>query len=127
MSYSCSGVYAHDTVSNACFSFKFIDTRVSVLALHLAFSTPLGIYHTTRWRVLTLLDLHVQISKLRACRFFRLLIRDAQTKRGSLIRPSRALSFQAPVLVSRVFFVTLEHLLYYSSLYISLYSRICTY
>jgi len=39
---------------------------------------PFGIRRTTHWGVLTPLDPHVQVSELRACEFFRLLIRDAQ-------------------------------------------------
>jgi len=58
MPLSCSGVYVHDTVFNACFWFRFIDTRVLVPARHLAFITPLiGEFLTT-------LDLHVQIPEL---------------------------------------------------------------
>jgi len=45
--------------------------------------TPLDIQHTTRWRVLTPLDLHVQILELGAFEFSRLLIKDAQLKRES--------------------------------------------
>jgi len=40
--------------------------------------TSFGIRITPRWGVLTPLDPHVQVSELRACEFFRLLIRDAQ-------------------------------------------------
>ena len=43
--------------------------------------TPFGIHHTTRWGVLTPLDPHIQIPELGACRFLRLLIKNAQRKR----------------------------------------------
>jgi len=53
------------------FWFRFINTRVLILARHLAFTTPLV------GEFLTLLDPHVQISELGAYGFSRLLIRDA--------------------------------------------------
>ena len=40
--------------------------------------TPSGILITTRWGVLTPLDPHIQVSKLGACRFSQLLIRETQ-------------------------------------------------
>ena len=39
--HSCSNVFAHDSIFNACPWFKFFDTRVLVSAHHLAFITPL--------------------------------------------------------------------------------------
>ena len=51
-------VYAHDMIFNACFLFRFIDTRVLILTHHLAFITPLV------EEFLTPLDLHVQILEL---------------------------------------------------------------
>ena len=36
-------VYDHDTISNACFWFRFIDAHVLVLARHLAFTTRWGV------------------------------------------------------------------------------------
>ena len=46
--------------------------------------TPLGIRNTSRWGVLTPLDLDVQISELGAYGLSRMLIRDAQLKCESL-------------------------------------------
>ena len=54
-----------------------MDTRVLAC-------TPLGSHLTTRWEVLTPLDLYVQILELETCGFSRLLVRDMQRKRGSL-------------------------------------------
>ena len=68
--------------------------------------TPRGIHHTNHWRVLTSLDLYVQIPKLGACGFFRLIIRDAQRKRefsAHRLKPYPS----KPLLISRVFFLLL--------------------
>ena len=70
-------VCAHDTIFNTSFLTRIYRYTCAYLC------TPLGIHHTTYWRVLTPLDLHVQILKLGACGFFLLLIRDAQKKRRS--------------------------------------------
>jgi len=70
-------VYAQDTVFITCYlTWIYQYTCDSPY-------TPLGIHHTTRWGVLTPLDMHVQISELGAYGFFWLLIRDAQRKHGS--------------------------------------------
>ena len=50
--------YAHDMVFNTCSWIQLYQYTCAYLC------TPLGIHHTTRWGVLTLLDLHVQILKL---------------------------------------------------------------
>ena len=82
--------------------------------------TSLGIHHTTRWGVLTPLNLHVQILKIKACGFSRLLIRvrsrsvDHRQTIQSYFLPG------PPVRLSSFLFVTREHLLYCSYLYISL-------
>jgi len=66
----------HDTVYNTCSSTRIYRYTCTYLC------PPLGIHHTTRWGVLTPLNLHVQIPEFGACGSFRLLIRDAQRKRG---------------------------------------------
>ena len=88
---------------------------------------PLGIYNTTRWRVLTPLDPHVQISELRAYGFSRMLIRNAQRKRGSSAVRLRPYPSRPPARLSSFLSVTCERPLYGSYLYISLYSHICAY
>ena len=106
---SCSGVYAHDTVFNACYLFRFIDTRMLVHACHLAFITSLV------GEFLTPLNLHVHISELRAYGFSWLLIRDAQRMHGLSADHPKPFSFQALLLISRdIFFVTRERPLYCS-------------
>ena len=55
MPYSCSSVYAHDTVFNTCFWLRFIDTHVLVSAHYLVLITPLV------GEFLAPLDLHVHI------------------------------------------------------------------
>ena len=69
--------HARDTVFNA---YSFIRIYRCMCAY---LCTPLNIHNTTRWGVLTPLDPHVQVSELGDCGFSRLLIRDAQWKRGS--------------------------------------------
>jgi len=94
----CSGVYAHNTVFNAYFWFRFIDTRVLVPACHLAFITPLV------GEFLTPLDPHVQILKLGACRFFRWMIRDVQRKCGLSADRPYPFPFRPPARLSNFSF-----------------------
>jgi len=79
---------------------------------HLTFTTPLV------GEFLTPLDSHVQIPELGACGFSRLLIRDAQRKRGSSTDRLRPYPFRLPARLSSFYFVTRERLLYNSLLYL---------
>jgi len=58
--------------------------------------TPLGSRLTTRWGVLTPLNLHIQILELGASGFSQLLTRVVQWRHGISGRPSRILFFQDP-------------------------------
>jgi len=103
------------------FDSRFIDTRVPVPVRHLAFTTPLV------REFLTPLDPYIQILEVEACGFPRLPIRDMQLcvdRRQTSPRPY----LPGPhAQLSSLSFVARERLLYSSSLYISLYSHICTY
>ena len=70
-------LYSQHGFQYMLFWFGYIDTRVLILARHLAYTIPLT------GEFLTTLDPHVQISEFGACGFSRLLIRDVQQKRGS--------------------------------------------
>ena len=76
--------------------------------------TPLGIHHTTRWRVSDSLRSHAHIPEFGACGFSWLLIKDAQRKRGSSADRPKPFPFRPPVRLLSFPFVTHEHLLYYS-------------
>jgi len=87
--------------------------------------TPLGIRITTCWGVLTPLNPHVQVSKLGACEFSQMLIRDAQLKRGSLADCPKPYPSRSPVRLSSFPYVNswapfvlfiLVHLLVFSQL-----------
>ena len=68
-----------------------------------------------------------QILELGAYGFSRMLIRDVQLKHGSSANHLKPYSSRSPTFLQGFPFVTCEHLLCYSLLYISLYSRICAY
>jgi len=75
---------------------------------------PLDIHHTTHWGVLTPLNLHVQILKLWACRFFWLLIRHAQRKHEFSADRLEPHPSRPPCSSPEFFFCNREHLLFYS-------------
>ena len=89
--------------------------------------TPFGICIIARWGVVTPLDPHVQITKLETCEFSQLLIRVAQQKRGSSANRLKPYPFRPHVRLSSSPYVTRQRPLYYSYLYIPLYSRIYAY
>jgi len=121
MSHSCSGVHAQDMFFNACFWFGFIDIRVLIPARHLAFITPLvGEFSDSpesacpdprAWTV-------INIQLIRVVQ---------QQHSGSAKTSSGPYPSKPSTRLSSFPFVTRECILYYSSLYISLYSRIYAY
>ena len=90
-------VYAHDTVFNTCFWFRFIDTRVLVPARHLAFTTRWGVSDSPgslcpdlgAWSLWILPDADQRCA----------------AEAWIICRLSGAPSSQTPLLVSRVFFL----------------------
>jgi len=118
---ACSSVPLHTTrFFNTCFWLEFIDTHMHVPARHLALALPLV------GEFLTPLNLHVQILEFGACAFSRLLIWDAQRKRGSSADHPEPFSSRPPTRLLSFSFVTYELLLCCSYLYISLYILVFT-
>jgi len=120
MPYSCSGVYAHDTVFNVCFWLN--------LSIHVCFScTPLSNHHTIPRGVSDSIDLHVQILELKPW----WTSSWSEWRSGSIVdqwKTSPRSYPSKPLCSSSSFpFITREYILYYSSLYISFYSRIYAY
>jgi len=115
--YACT----HDTFFNTCLSIQIYRYTCACLC------TPLGIYHTTRWEVLTPLNLHVQILDLGPwwtswwSESHSDSVMDQQLTIHSHILPG------TPTRLSSFPFVTHEHILYCSYSYISLYSHIYAY
>jgi len=83
--------------------------------------TPHGLIFVLVGLLLTILNLHVQISELGACGFSRLLIRIAQWKHGSWHDHPEPFSSSPPTRLSSFHIVAREFPLYCSFLYISLY------
>jgi len=82
---------AHDTIFNACLWFRFIDARIFIYARHLALASPLA---GEFW-----------LPSYPGLRAWSLWILPVADLKGATVvwitdRPSRALSFQPPVLLS---------------------------
>ena len=114
-------VCPHDTVFNACLWFKFIDTLVLIFVRHLALASPLVGEFWLLW---------ILMSRSWAWSLWILPVADLRgaTVAWIIRRPSRAPSFQAPLVGSRVFL--LWHWVSFCTVHYCispLYSRICAY
>ena len=101
MPYLCSGVCAHDTIFNACFWFKIIDTCVLVPACHLEFITPpVGEF-------LTLLDLHCPDPGAWSLWILHVADQSGTVEAWIFVRPVQSLFFQPPIRLSSFSFYNL--------------------